>query len=65
MKPNIQLSNGRIVTHRPYDNGATEAFMQDGGEMSDAEWAEYVRLTAPAPKRKPSRQDIKTRKVAA
>lgn len=65
MKQDIQLSTGRIVSHRPYlsagePNGATEAYMQDGGEMSDAEWAEYVRLSAPAPKRKPTWQDIKT-----
>jgi hypothetical protein len=47
--PDITLSNGRVVTHKPYlsggvPNGAAEAFMLDNGEMSDAEWSEYVKL---------------------
>lgn len=52
MKQNITLSNGRVVTHRPYHNGATEAFMLDGGNMSNSEWLEYVNLTMPTPKKK-------------
>ena len=49
MRPDVTLSNGRIVCHRPYlsagkPNGATEAYMQDGGNMTDAEWTEYCAL---------------------
>ena len=59
MKQNVTLSNGRIVTHRPYHNGATEAFMLDGGNMSNSEWLEYVNLTSPMPKKKLTWKDIK------
>lgn len=64
MKQDITLSTGRIVSHRPYlsagePNGATEAYMLDGGEMSNAEWAEYMRLSAPVPKRKPTWAEVK------
>jgi len=52
MKENVTLSNGRIVTHKPYHNGATEAFMLDGGEMSNEEWIEYCKLTYPKVKKK-------------
>jgi len=50
MRPDVTLSNGRIVSHKPYlsagkPNGATEAYMQDGGNMSDEEWKEYVSLS--------------------
>ena len=45
-KSDFVLSTGRTVSHRPYlsngePNGATEAFIVEGGEMTDAEWAEY------------------------
>jgi hypothetical protein len=42
MRKDVTLSNGRIVTHKAMDNGATEALMLDGGEMSDSEWNEYA-----------------------
>jgi hypothetical protein len=70
MKRNITLSNGRIVTHKPYliagkPNGATEAYMLDGGDMTDAEWTEYTKLTAPIPASpKPTWAQIKAMKVA-
>lgn len=46
MRKNITLSSGRTIGHRPYlingvPNGATEAFVIGGGEMTNAEWAEY------------------------
>ena len=63
MKENITLSNGRIVTHKPYHNGATEAFMLDGKEMSNEEWIEYCKLTYPKTKVKLTWDEIKqTRK---
>jgi hypothetical protein len=69
MKPNITLSNGRIVAHRHYlltgQPYATEAFMLDGGYMTDFEWAEYCQLTAPKPKVKTTWAQIKASKVAA
>ena len=48
-RPPITLSTGRIVLHRPYlsngePNGATEAYLQDGSEMTDDEWAEYCSI---------------------
>jgi len=43
MKQNIFLSSGRTIGHRPYHNGATEAFIVEGGEMTDQEWIEYNR----------------------
>jgi len=41
MKKNILLSTGRTIAHRPYHNGATEAFVLEGGEMTNQEWTEY------------------------
>ena len=64
-KPNITLSTGRIVAHRPYlsnghPNGATEAYLLDGDVMTDSEWEEYVRITMPKPKaKKPTWAEIK------
>jgi len=70
MKPNITLSNGRVVAHRDYlltgQPYATEAFMLDGGTMSDFEWSEYCKLTMPQPKpKKPTWQQIKAEAVTA
>ena len=47
--PDVALANGRIVAHKPYlsggkPNGATEAYMVDGGNMTDEEWQEYCTL---------------------
>ena len=36
MRSNITLSNGRIVTHKPMPNGATEAYMLDNGNTLPA-----------------------------
>lgn len=41
MKPNITLSTGRVVYHRPYKNGATEAYLLNDETMTDDEWQEY------------------------
>lgn len=48
-KPDIVLSTGRVVSHRPYlsngeANGATEAYIKDGGEMTNEEWIEYCQI---------------------
>ena len=53
MKPPIYLSTGRIVFHRPYTNGAIEAYLLNNECMTDSEWTEYCQLTAPT--RKPSK----------
>ena len=47
--PDVILANGRIVAHKPYisggkPNGATEAYMLDGGNMTNDEWSEYCSL---------------------
>jgi hypothetical protein len=48
---NITLTNGRIVTHRPL-NGAQEAIMADGAEMSHGEWEDYcARVVGHTPKK--------------
>ena len=49
MRKNITLSTGRTIGHKPYlsngkPNGATEAFVIGGGEMSNAEWVEYCKI---------------------
>ena len=49
MRENIILSSGRTIGHRPYlingiPNGATEAFVIDGDEMTNAEWVEYCQI---------------------
>jgi len=51
-KPDILLSTGRTVSHRPYlsngkPNGATEAYIVGGDEMTNEEWAEYCKITMP------------------
>ncbi|MBK6616375.1 hypothetical protein [Ottowia sp.] len=46
---NVTLASGRVVTHRRGENGAAEAFMEDGGSMSNGEWSEYVGLRVPPP----------------
>lgn len=63
MKENITLSNGRIVAHKVYHEDAIEAYMLDGGEMSNDEWIEYCKLTYPKTKVKLTWDEIKqTRK---
>jgi hypothetical protein len=70
MRSNVTLSNGRIVAHRPHlsagvPNGATEAYMIDGVEMTESEWSEYCSLIAtPAPPKKPTWAEIKKRGAA-
>jgi len=49
MRKNITLSTGRTIGHRPYlvngePNGATEAFVIGGGEMTNQEWSEYCKI---------------------
>jgi len=49
MRKDVTLSTGRIVSHRPYlsngePNGATEAFIVGGYEMTNEEWLEYVSI---------------------
>ena len=56
-----QLANGRIITESVMDNGATLAEMEDGGDMNEREWLEYVRLILAknsAPARTPAKQDL-------
>ena len=49
MRKNITLSSGRTIGHRAYlingvPNGATEAFVIEGGEMTNDEWSEYCKI---------------------
>ena len=49
MRKNITLSTGRTIGHKPYlsngvPNGATEAYVIEGGEMTNAEWVEYCKI---------------------
>jgi len=39
-----QLANGRIITESVTANGATLAEMEDGGDMNEREWLEYVQI---------------------
>jgi len=52
MRGNIILSTGKTIGHRPYivngvPNGATEAFVIEGGEMTNEEWIEYCQIISP------------------
>ena len=42
-KQDILLSTGAIVHHKPMENGATEAYIQDR-EMTNEEWVEYCKI---------------------
>lgn len=49
MRKNITLSTGRTIGHKPYlsngkPNGAIEAYVIEGGEMTNAEWIEYCKI---------------------
>lgn len=49
-KPDIVLSTGAVVKHRPtlsagLPNGATDAYLSNGKAMTTAEWLEYNKLT--------------------
>jgi len=49
MRKNIILSTGRTIGHKPYlsngkPNGAIEAYVIEGGEMTNAEWVEYCKI---------------------
>ena len=49
MRENIILSTGRTIGHKAYlsngvPNGATEAYVIEGGEMTNAEWVEYCKI---------------------
>ena len=46
-KQPVNLSSGRVVFHRPAQNGATEAYLLNGECMTNTEWTEYCQLTAP------------------
>ena len=65
MRKNITLSTGRTIGHKPYlsngqPNGATEAYVLGGGEMTDDEWTEYCHRTMSKPKpKKPTWAEIK------
>lgn len=68
MKPNITLSSGRVIGHKPYlsnglPNGATEAYVIGGGNMTNDEWHEYCHrmMPKPQPKIKPTWEQIKAR----
>ena len=50
-KPNVTLSTGRVIGHRPYlsagvPNGATEAYVvgDDNANMTNEEWTEYCAI---------------------
>jgi len=39
----VTLSTGRVIKHRPMENGATEAYGTPGPEdLTAQEWEEYV-----------------------
>ena len=64
MKPPIYLSTGRIVFHRPHENGSIEAYLLNNECMTDSEWTEYCKLTAPKPKPvKPTWAQIKAKEA--
>lgn len=44
MKTNLILKSGRVVTRSPMSNGAADASMADGGDMSETEWQEICGL---------------------
>jgi len=52
MREPITLSTGRTVYHRPYHNGATEAYLEHG-TMTETEWNEYLRTINGAQDMKP------------
>jgi hypothetical protein len=35
------LSTGNVVAERPLENGATEAYLLGGDNMTEREWEEY------------------------
>lgn len=45
-KEDVSLSTGRVVTHRPTTNGASEAIIlgDESAPMTDAEWDEYCEV---------------------
>lgn len=48
-KPDIVLSTGEVVKHRPtlsagLPNGATDVYLSSGKSMTTAEWIEYNKL---------------------
>jgi hypothetical protein len=48
-KPDVTLSTGAVVKHRPMlvgglPNGATDAYLSDDRIMTSAEWIEYNKL---------------------
>ena len=48
-KPDVVLSTGAVVKHRPYlsaglPNGATDVYLSNGKAMTSAEWIEYNQL---------------------
>lgn len=48
-KPDIVLSTGAVVKHRPtlshgLPNGAADAYLSSGKAMTTAEWLEYNQL---------------------
>lgn len=62
MKFPITLSTGRTVFHRPYHNGATEAYLLNDDTMTEAEWQEYCAISMPKPTKpiRPTWEQIKS-----
>jgi hypothetical protein len=44
LRPDVTLSNGRVIRHEYMPNGVQNAIMVDGELMSDDEWNEYCEL---------------------
>lgn len=43
-RPRVLLSTGKVIVHHPFPNGAHEACVLGGGEMTDSEWIEYANV---------------------
>jgi hypothetical protein len=43
-EPNVQLSTGQLVIHKPMCNGATLLQTGDGKHLTEAEWEEYCAI---------------------
>ena len=54
-RPDITLTSGTIVHHRPMSNGAQEAYLHTGNLMTEAEWQDYYHILAGTLSRKPQK----------
>ena len=58
---NVTLTDGSVVIHFTNAQNQTEVTLEDGNELNDWQWLDYVKLTTPKPIKKLTWSEIKAK----